>query len=123
MRKSDIRNYISKDLRIDILDRDLTQGTKIRISQIREYYDVPKTSLARMLGTSYRQYIRFEQGSSVVPSWVLSSLSLFYNLSLDFVSGLSDEPRPLYDGGYKNINGECLSVYIQKENTDGTSSM
>lgn len=123
MKKSDIRDHISKGLRIGMLDTDLTQGAKIRISQIREFYNVPKTSLARMLGTSYRQYIRFEQGRSVVPSWVLSALALFYNLSLDFVSGLSDEPRPLYDGNYKNVNGECLSAYLQKENTDETPSV
>lgn len=123
MEKGDIRNYIRTGLHIDILDDDLTQGAKIRIAEIREYYNVPKSSLARMLGTSYRQYIRFEQSGSVVPSWVLSALALFYNLSLDFVSGLIDEPYPLYEGEYKNINGECLSSYLQKENTDEGSSV
>lgn len=106
--KTELAKSVSKGLRVDMLQHDLTEGAKIRISQIREFYKVSKTNLADMLGTSYRQYLRFEEGESTLPSWVLESLSLFYNLSVDFVSGLSDEPEVLYEGDYKNINGSTL---------------
>ena len=106
--KTELAKSVSKGLRIDTLQNDLTEGAKIRIAQIREFYKVSKTDLADVLGTSYRQYLRFEEGSSVLPSWVLEALSLFYNLSVDFVSGLSDDPQVLYQGAYRNINGSTL---------------
>ena len=108
--KKDIEKAISKRLIIDDLQSDFTKGTKFRISEIREFFQVSKTDVAKMLGTTYRQYVRFEDGESVLPSWVLSSIAFYFNLSLDFVSGASDEARALYDGEYKNVNGHTLYV-------------
>lgn len=108
--KKDIEKAISKDLRIDDLQYDFTKGAKCRISEIREFFKVSKTDVAKMLGTTYRQYVRFEDGDSVLPSWVLSSIAFYFNLSLDFVSGASDEARALYEGEYKNVNGHILYV-------------
>lgn len=106
--RTELAKSVSKGLRVDSLQHDLTEAAKIRISEIRRFYQVPKTSLADMLGTSYRQYLRFEEGMSVLPSWVLETLAMFYNLSVDFMSGLTDEPQTLYDGEYININGSTL---------------
>ena len=66
----------------------LNKWAKERMEDIRRFYGVPKTALASMLGTTYRQYIRYEGDSSKVPVQVVSALALFYNLSLDFLCGL-----------------------------------
>ena len=71
--------------RIRGAEQDLTLSAKLRISEIRAFFKISKTSLATMLGTSYRQYLRFEEGTSTLPSWVLQRIAIFYNLSLDFV--------------------------------------
>ena len=90
-------------------DYFLNIWAKYRMEDIRKFYGVPKTVLAKMLGTTYRQYIRFEDGNSKVPVQVVSSLALFYNLSLDFICGLDNTPRKLYDGEALEVNGCKLS--------------
>lgn len=82
---------------------------KLRMQDIRRFYGVPKTVLAKVLGTTYRQYIRFEGDRSKVPVQVVSSLALFYNLSLDFICGLDNTPRKLYDGEPMNVSGYTLT--------------
>lgn len=90
-------------------DEHLNMAAKIRISQVREFYSVPKTTIAKMLGTSYRQYLRYESGGSVLPIAVISSLAYFYNLSADFLCGISDTPRKLYESDPIEVNGYRLT--------------
>lgn len=91
------------------VDYFLNKWAKERMEDIRRFYGVPKTALASMLGTTYRQYIRYEGDSSKVPVQVVSALALFYNLSLDFICGLDNTPRKLYEGEPLNVNGCKLS--------------
>ena len=98
--KEKLYNSVSHGLIINS-DEQLTMGAKIRISEIRRFYGVSRSCLAEAIGTTYRQYIRFEEGRSTLPSWVLEVIALFFNLSVDFVCGISDEPRILYEGDYK----------------------
>ena len=95
-------------LRIDVEPDYSTKITKRRILQIREHYGIQRTIIAKILHTSYRQYLRFEEENGVIPSWVLCTLSMFYNLSLDFVAGISDDATVLYQGEYQNVNGCSL---------------
>ena len=90
-------------------DALLNTAAKVRIAQVRVFYGLPKTTLAKMLGTSYRQYLRYESGDSVLPVSVISSLSMFYNLSTDFLCGLSDTPVTLYKGEPIAVNGYRLT--------------
>lgn len=106
--KEGLENAVSKKLKVDDLKDDLTYGAKYRIAEVREFFKVSKTDVAKMLGTTYKQYLRFECDKSVLPSWVLSAVAFYFNLSLDFLSGASDEACTLYDGEYKNVNGHFL---------------
>ena len=112
--KEKLANAVSRGLAIGS-DEQLTMGAKIRIGEIRRFYGVSKTCLAEVLGTSYRQYLRFEEGKSVLPSWVLEGIALFFNLSVDFVCGLSDEPRILYEGAYKGFGRRVLPNEVGKD--------
>ena len=93
----------------DDTDFHLNQALKRRITCIRIYYGVQRSTVAKVLGTTYRQYLRYETGSSSVPVHVADTLALFYNLSLDFVCGLVDIPRKLYEGEPRCINGYLLT--------------
>ena len=112
-RQADTFEELMRSVRLYRRDPDmadvLNTWTKERMQDIRRFYGVPKTVLARMLGTTYRQYIRFENDSSKIPVQVVSMLALFYNLSLDFVCGLDNTPRKLYEGEPLNVNGYTLS--------------
>ncbi len=87
----------------------LNHAAKVRIAQVRRFFGVPKTTLAKMLGTSYRQYLRYEDGLSALPVTVISFLAYFYNLSADFLCGLKDTPEKLYKGDPIDVNGFVLT--------------
>ncbi len=47
-----------------------------------------------MLGMSQTGYSKYETGENDIPTYVLIKLSEFYNTSVDYLLGLTDEKRP-----------------------------
>ncbi len=50
--KKDLEQAISKKLKLDDLKDGFTYGVKVRISEVREFFKVSKTDVAKMLGCS-----------------------------------------------------------------------
>lgn len=67
-----------------------------RIKQIREDRDKTQAEIAQILQTTQQHYARYESGKNQIPAERLITLAIYYNLSLDYIAGLIDEPRPLY---------------------------
>lgn len=65
-----------------------------RIRDFREYNDLTQTQVAKMLGMSQTGYSKYETGENDIPTYVLIKLSDFYNTSVDYLLGLTDEMRP-----------------------------
>ena len=65
-----------------------------RIRDFREDNDLTQTQVAKMLGMSQTGYSKYETGENDIPTYVLIKLSDFYNTSLDYLLGLTDEMRP-----------------------------
>ena len=61
-----------------------------RIRDLREDKDLSQTQVAKMLNISQATYSRYESGYLDVPSEVLIALSKFYNVSVDYILGLTD---------------------------------
>ena len=60
-----------------------------------------QTQIAEMLGCSQTTYSRYETGNSNVPIDILKKLANFYNVSIDYIIGLTNEKKP-----YKRLNIE-----------------
>lgn len=65
-----------------------------RIRDFREDNDLTQTQVAKMLGMSQAGYSKYETGENDIPTYVLIKLSDFYNTSVDYLLGLTDEMRP-----------------------------
>lgn len=65
-----------------------------RIRDFREDNDLTQTQVAKMLGMSQTGYFKYETGENDIPTYVLIKLSDFYNTSVDYLLGLTDEMRP-----------------------------
>lgn len=65
-----------------------------RIRDFREDNDLTQTQVAKMLGMSQTGYSKYETGENDIPTYVLIKLSDFYNTSVDYLLGLTDEMRP-----------------------------
>ena len=64
-----------------------------RIRDLREDRDLTQTKVARMLEMSQTGYSKYETGENDIPTAVLIKLSRFYNTSIDYLLGESDNPE------------------------------
>ncbi|MBQ5969444.1 MAG: helix-turn-helix transcriptional regulator [Clostridia bacterium] len=61
-----------------------------RIRDLREDADLSQTKLAQKLGMSQTGYSKYETGENDIPTAILIRLSDLYNVSIDYMLGVSD---------------------------------
>lgn len=66
-----------------------------RLRDLREDRDLKQEDIAKLLKTTQQQYYRYESGLREMPMRHFITLAVFYNISLDYLAGLIDEPRKL----------------------------
>ena len=64
-----------------------------RIRDLREDRDMNQTQVAQMLGMSQTGYSKYETGENDVPTSILIRLARFYNTSVDYILGETDNPN------------------------------
>ncbi len=62
-----------------------------RIRDLREDRDLNQTGVAEMLGMSQTGYSKYETGENDIPTTVLIKLARFYNTSIDYLLGETDQ--------------------------------
>ena len=65
-----------------------------RIKDLREDKDLTQTQLAKEVNVSQRTYSYYENGERTIPPEVLIALAKFYNVSVDYILEISDNPNP-----------------------------
>ena len=63
-----------------------------RIRDLREDRDLKQRQLAEYLNCSQQVYSNYELGQRDIPTDVLIQLSAFYNVSVDYLLGLTSNP-------------------------------
>ncbi|MBQ3590104.1 MAG: helix-turn-helix transcriptional regulator [Clostridia bacterium] len=66
-----------------------------RIRDLREDNDLTQKQIADVLGTAREQYNKYELGKQEIPFHHAITLAKHYNVSLDYLAGLTDIPRKL----------------------------
>ena len=64
-----------------------------RIRDLREDKNMNQTQIANYLGMSQTGYSKYETGENDIPTAILIKLSRFYNTSIDYLPGETDEPK------------------------------
>ena len=64
-----------------------------RIRNLRTDRDMNQTQIAKMLGMSQTGYSKYETGENDVPTQILIALARFYDTSVDYLLGETDERR------------------------------
>ena len=64
-----------------------------RIRDLREDRDMNQTRIAKMLGMSQTGYSKYETGENDIPTAILIKLARFYNTSIDYLLGETDDPK------------------------------
>ncbi|MBO5323026.1 MAG: helix-turn-helix transcriptional regulator [Oscillospiraceae bacterium] len=66
-----------------------------RIRDLREDRDLSQADIAKVIQTTQQQYSKIETGKADISGEKLIRLAEFYNVSTDYILGLSKESRPL----------------------------
>lgn len=64
-----------------------------RIRDLREDRDLKQRQLAEYLNCSQQVYSNYELGQRDIPTDVLIRLASFYNVSIDYLLGQTNNPR------------------------------
>lgn len=72
-----------------------------RLRNLREDKDLTQEKIASIIVCSQTTYSRYETGNIDIPVSILIKLALFYNTSMDYLVGLTDEKKP-YKRSTKN---------------------
>lgn len=64
-----------------------------RIRNLREDKDLNQTQVAKYLRMSQTGYSKYETGENDIPTTVLIKLARFYNTSIDYLLGETDNPK------------------------------
>lgn len=62
-----------------------------RIRDLREDHDLTQQNVADILGTSQTMYARYERGANELPLRHLLTLCELYQVSSDYILGLTEE--------------------------------
>ncbi len=65
-----------------------------RIRNLREDADLPQRALAELLKVTQTTYSRYESGVLEIPVDALVQLARYYNTSVDYLVGLTNEKTP-----------------------------
>ena len=64
-----------------------------RIRDLREDHDLNQTQVASMLGMSQTGYSKYETGENDIPTTILIKLARFYNTSIDYLLGETNQKK------------------------------
>lgn len=64
-----------------------------RIRNLREDRDLNQTQIAKILCMSQTGYSKYETGENDIPTTILIKLARYYNTSIDYLLGETENPR------------------------------
>ena len=64
-----------------------------RIRDLREDSDITQKEMAKILSCSQQVYSNYELGQRDIPTDILIKLSVYYKVSVDYILGISDNPK------------------------------
>lgn len=73
-----------------------------RLKDLRDDMDLKQEDIAKILKTTRQQYNRYETGIRELPMHHFMTLAKYYNVSLDYLSGMIQHPKPLYKNKTSN---------------------
>lgn len=66
-----------------------------RLRDLREDMDYTQDQLVSLLKMHKTTYTNYEQGKREPPFELIIKLAKLYNVSIDYIAGITDDPKPL----------------------------
>lgn len=66
----------------------------LRLKDLREDKDLLQIDVANFLNLSQTNYSKYELGKINIPVETLKKLAFFFDTSIDYILGITNEPKP-----------------------------
>ncbi len=66
----------------------------MRLKDLREDSDISQIQMAELLHIKQNTYSQYENGKRQIPIEMLVKIAIFYNVSVDYILGLTDVKTP-----------------------------
>ena len=67
-----------------------------RLKDLREDHDLTQDQLVAILKMHKTTYTNYEQGKRELPFSLAIKLALFYNVTLDYIAGITNDPKKIH---------------------------
>ena len=84
-----------------------------RIRDLREDSDMTQKEVAEKLFMHLTQYRRYESGESEIPFCIAIKLAKLYNVSLDYIAGITNEKSGFNASSLNELEKELISGFRQ----------
>ncbi len=88
-----------------------------RLFELREYNNLTQKNVGAILGVRQQTYAEWEKGKKIIPLKHLITLTKYYKVSLDYLTGLSNQKDIFFN--YVKLNKEEIGqkiIYIRNIN-------
>lgn len=85
-----------------------------RLFELREYYNLTQKQVGEIIGVRQQTYAEWEKGKKIIPLKHLITLAQYYNVSLDYLTGLSKNKNKFYKVLVNKEDVGKRIVYIRK---------
>lgn len=92
-----------------------------RIRDLREDSDKTQKEVAEYLGTPYQYYAVYEKGTSEISFERAILLAKYYNVSLDYIAGLTNSKKGLSKGDISPEIQELVELISSLEDSEKTT--
>ena len=100
-----LEKYVNGELEISssehLIIQTLDTGVNKRIKELRLENGLTQKELAEILNVSQKEYWRYEQEGYSLNIAKLAWIAIFYNVSLDWLSGFYQIKKPFFDEEHK----------------------
>lgn len=94
-----------------------------RIRDLREDSDKTQKEIADYLGTAYQYYALYEKGANEIPFERAIALAKYYNVSLDYIAGLTNDKRGFSHSSLSPEQQELLKAAGSFSSADKTKAV
>lgn len=84
----------------------------VKIKDLREEYDLTQLKMAEIMNVSKSNYARWETNESIIPLKHLNNLCNYFNVSMDYMTGLSKERN--YNITNRKLNKELIGKRLKE---------
>ena len=84
----------------------------VKIKDLREEYDLTQLKMAEIMNVSKSNYARWETNESIITLKHLNNLCNYFNVSMDYITGLSKEKNYIIIN--KKLNKELIGKRLKE---------